>query len=242
MQRKINWWKNQLQDTIKDEKIFLFLVCIFHLNVILRFSLSIPLYKAVLHYFPGVIFYVLLAMILHQIPWRSLKGLIERLFVILSGAISIADTFLYMQYRDYLSFEKISILLGTNPRTVKEFLALYAWQPKILIPSICVLVLLGKGLQTIHRISISDRMRRGMLTVVCLSTLSFTLVLITQSHKAYAVTGPKPELLTEVFRTGIIPHLPEVYTLVDVDKSYQENGSSSQSIAGMDKTLKLRSC
>ena len=83
----------------------------------------------------------------------------------------------------------------------------------------------------------SDRMRRGMLTVVCLSILSFTLVLITQSHKAYAVTGPKPELLTEVFRTGIMPHLPEVYTLVDADKSYQENGLSSQSIAGMDKTI-----
>ena len=176
-------------------------------------------------------------MLFHQIPWRPLKVLVEAVFVILSGAISIADVFLYVQYRDYLSFEKISILLGTDPRTVKEFLTLYAWQPKVLIPLICVLALLGKGLQAIHRMVIPDKAWRGILTIIGISIVSFVPIFVVQSHKAYAITGLKPELMAEVFQSGVMPNLPEVYTLADIHKSYQENGSASQSIAGMDKTI-----
>lgn len=176
-------------------------------------------------------------MLFHQIPWRPVKLLVEAVFVILSGAISIADIFLYVQYRDYLSFEKISILLGTNPRTVKEFLTLYAWQPKVLLPLICVFALLGKGLQAIHKMVIPDKAWRGILMVIGISIVSFMPILLVQSHKAYAITGLKPELIAEVFQSGIMPNLPEVCALADIEKSYKENGLASQSIAGMDKTI-----
>lgn len=219
MQNKVKRWENRLRNTIEDEKAFLFLICLFHLNVILRISLSTSFYKACLHYFPGLVFYVLLAMILHQISWRSLKKILEVLFIILSGAISITDVFLYVQYRDYLSFEKLSILLGTDPGTAKEFLFLYVCQPKVLILLVCAFLLFGKGLQTIHRMVISATVWHGIAIVMFISILSIMPILVVQGHKSYLITGLKPAIITEFIHSGIMPNLPEFATLSDIYKS-----------------------
>lgn len=242
-----NWWRffsKKWEVILREDGFFLLWMLIFSSSALsARFTtleaasgtaeLIGKIIKLPLHLLLGWAEIFLLVFLFSYLP-RKLRRIVQWLFLIISGALFISDVFLLYSFGDVLDQAKIEIVMGTNPRTVLEFLQIYILNPTMAVALFIALAgiyLVYKFLR--HRkIFLLSFLARHYQIIAFLSLFSvvFSLLMIGQLTAKEYLRSVREEMPMQIdpLRVEYYFDLPLNRLVMDTYEAYESIGNGEK--------------
>lgn len=219
---EINNWKTRrnkmksirltklMNEIARDDKVYIFIIAFFSINVILWHLSSVYLeqtataaiktvVKSIMYYFAGLAIPLIILLMIKSMGNSIILKIYKTITVILYAVVFIVDIFLYAKFNSFMDQAKIEILLGTNPYTVKEFLSLYLLKPESVV-GICIIIAIAIAFRKLSRkVSLNSIFKKKHINIlVNFSIICFLLL----GGKAYLNLGCTEFFLASFYRNS----------------------------------------